>query len=348
MSNHSHRNPVIDILKALASQIIVLHHLVLYTPMTPWLEQEMPALIGLIGNQARYVVQIFLVIGGFLAAQSLFRSLNTDPSRLFASAIVVTLWKRFLRLAKPFWVAIVAVLALTWFASQIAFQADTVSPPSLLQLVSHCVLLHDIVGVDALSAGVWYVAIDFQLFALFIGLAWVAHHLAARLHMRAELLMLALAALMTSVSLLWWNTKPQMDEWAWYFAGSYGLGVLALWAKQRQQRLPMTVFICGVLSLALILQMRERLILTGFTAMLLMYSDTLRTWAMKLHSPLIGWLSDISYSIFLIHYALAMLCSAVVIALNLHSFSAHALAFVLTWGLSIGAGSVLYKLVESR
>lgn len=349
MSITPKRNPVIDILKAMASQLIVLHHLVLYTPMTPWLEEKMPNLIGLIGNQARYVVQIFLVIGGYLAAQSLFKSLTSEQAKLSsATSVLKVLWKRYLRLAKPFWAALLAVVLLAWFASHIAKHAEIPTSPSLVQLLSHFLFLHDIVGVEALSAGVWYVAIDFQLFALFVGLTWAAHQLAPHLKVRSEHLMLALVTLIACASLLWWNTKPQMDEWAWYFAGSYGLGVLAQWARQKKHRLNMTLFIITVLAGALILQMRERLVLTGITALVLMYSDTLQHWVRTLNIRPVRWLGDISYSTFLIHYAVAMVCSSVVLALHLNSFTTNSLAFLCTWALSISAGWVLHRFVESR
>ena len=40
--------------------------------MSPVLQSQWPGLLGFIADEGRYVVQIFLVIGGFLAAQSMF------------------------------------------------------------------------------------------------------------------------------------------------------------------------------------------------------------------------------------------------------------------------------------
>jgi hypothetical protein len=37
-----------------------------------------------------------------------------------------------------------------------------------------CLLLQSILGYEGLSAGVWYIAIDFQLFALLLGILWLA------------------------------------------------------------------------------------------------------------------------------------------------------------------------------
>jgi hypothetical protein len=43
-----------------------------------------------------------------------------------------------------------------------------------MQIIAHIFLLQDILGFDALSAGIWYVAIDFQLFVLLLGILWMA------------------------------------------------------------------------------------------------------------------------------------------------------------------------------
>jgi hypothetical protein len=35
---------------------------------------------------------------------------------------------------------------------------------------------------------------------------------------------------MTTVSLLVWNSRPELDDWAIYYFGAYGLGAAARWA----------------------------------------------------------------------------------------------------------------------
>lgn len=61
----------IDALKAVASQLIVLHHLAFYGPMSDVANGLAPALFSWLSQDARIAVQIFLVIGGFLAARTL-------------------------------------------------------------------------------------------------------------------------------------------------------------------------------------------------------------------------------------------------------------------------------------
>ena len=52
--------------------------------------------------------------------------------------------------------------------------------PDILQLLAHALLLQDLLDQEALSAGVWYVAIDFQLFALAVTLLWLSGRIERR------------------------------------------------------------------------------------------------------------------------------------------------------------------------
>jgi peptidoglycan/LPS O-acetylase OafA/YrhL len=336
------RNSTIDILKAFASQVIVMHHLLLYTPMSPTLQAEWPALLGFIADEGRYVVQIFLVIGGYLACQSLFSMLQQD--RLVAPWRLLK--KRYVRLAKPFWVAIAVAVILSWLAGKVAVHDEVSDLPGLMQLLAHVFLLHDVVGVEALSAGVWYVAIDLQLFALMVLMAWLSQRLGKTSWIQPEYALLLLAGAMAVSSLWWWNLHAGHDEWAWYFFGSYGLGVIAYWAQRDGKVGIGSVLIAGLLSMALWIEWRERLLLTGLTALLLLNSSRLEQLVATLARGPIRWLGDISYSVFLIHYGIAVFASSVVIALNLQGMLSNLLAFVVTWAISILAGWVLYRVVE--
>lgn len=338
------RNSTIDLLKALASQIIVLHHLLLYTPMADALQVFAPVLLGLISDEGRYVVQIFLVIGGYLASQSLFSMLE----RQHTLALWPLLKKRYLRLARPFWVAILAAVLFTWLAGQIAWHEEVSSLPSFTQLLAHVFLLHDIAGVEALSAGVWYVAIDMQLFAMLMFFGWISQKMGSARGVRPVHGLLVLVIAMAVASLWWWNRHSGHDEWAWYFFGSYGLGVMACWAQRRNQRWLGTGVVLILTGLALAIEWRERLVLTGLTALLLMHSSAIEQAMQQWVPRPVRWLGDISYSVFLIHYGVAVLASSVVIALNVQGPAMHLLAFLVTWALSIAAGWLLYRWVESR
>jgi peptidoglycan/LPS O-acetylase OafA/YrhL len=336
------RNSTIDLLKVFASQIIVIHHLLLYTPMSPILQVEWPDLLGFIANEGRYVVQIFLVIGGFLAAQALFSLFDKDR----AVAVWPLFKKRYLRLAKPFWVAIAVAVLLGWLGSKIAVHDEISSLPGFTQLLAHVFLLHDILGVEALSAGIWYVAIDLQLYAVLVLIAWASQKTGGLKFLEPAHALLLLACAMGVASLLMWNRNAEHDEWAWYFFGSYGLGVVAYWAQREGKVFFSSLLIACVLGIALWIEWRERLLLTGATALLLMNSARVERFVALIAQGPVRWLGDISYSVFLIHYGVLVFASSVVIALGLTSVAEMLLAFVATWVVSVAAGWVLHRVVD--
>src|SRR5580765_6342029 len=87
----------IDLLKVIAAQLIVLHHLAFYGPMADHVRPIAPTLINWLDDYARIAVQVFLVVGGFLAAKSLSPQ---GPSAV--SAPMRVLWRRYMKLAPPF------------------------------------------------------------------------------------------------------------------------------------------------------------------------------------------------------------------------------------------------------
>jgi peptidoglycan/LPS O-acetylase OafA/YrhL len=158
------RLPAIDAVKAIASQLIVLHHLAFYGPMTDVVYPSAEVIVRWLRDFALLAVPAFLVIGGFFAAHTLLPRIAQFRLR----TIPALLWSRYTRLLRPFVVAMICAVACAWLARMVMPHVDTPATPTLLQVVAHLFLIQDILGLDALSAGVWYVAIDFQLFALLV------------------------------------------------------------------------------------------------------------------------------------------------------------------------------------
>lgn len=256
------RMALIDALKAIGSQFIVLHHLAFYGPMSDWTQRMLPDLIDWLSQDARMAVQIFLVVGGFLAARSLApRGVLLTPEPL------MLLRKRYLRTAAPYLAALLLSLLCTELARYWMSHDSLPERAELGQFLAHALLLHSLLGVDSISAGVWYVAIDFQLFALLLGLLWLARALNGRLALSATLLLLGVI-----LSLYGFNLDPDWDIWAVYFLGSYGLGALTYWATQPRHGLKglgwLLLFALLVLG-ALAVQFRERIALALMVALLL-------------------------------------------------------------------------------
>ena len=91
------RLPFIDALKAVAVQLIVLPALACFGPMSYHAYALIPDLISWLSQHARAVVQVFLIIVGFLAARSL-----APAGSLVSAQPLPLLLKRYLKLVVPY------------------------------------------------------------------------------------------------------------------------------------------------------------------------------------------------------------------------------------------------------
>lgn len=359
MSANSSRSPLIDIVKGLACITIVWHHLAFYGPMSDIAQPLAPALMAFLYDYGRMAVQVFLVVGGYLAAASLAPQ---GVARFDYAGNAIA--KRFVRLVVPYAVALVVTVVVSALVRNWMDHPSVPDAPTLGQLVANALLLQDLVGADALSAGVWYVAIDFQLFSLSV-LVWAAvralpgpwgqHHRAA----------LARGLIVASVagSLWFFNRMAGLDMWALYFFGAYGLGMLAYWAVQAPRAHAWLAALVLMGGAALVLDFRGRIAVAVVTALCLVLAmragrggqsaeGRSALWAGLVAAPLqrmgarLAGVGQMSYSVFLVHFAVCLLVNAVVGTLWPTSAGINALGMLLAFGLSLAAGRWLYLRVE--
>jgi peptidoglycan/LPS O-acetylase OafA/YrhL len=345
MSSATSRTPLIDVAKALACVAIVWHHLAFYGPMSDIAQPLAPELIAWLYDHARMAVQVFLVLGGFLATASLAPG---GVARFDRAGAAVS--KRFVRLVVPYAVALLLTVLVSAAVRPWLDHPSVPDEPTLAQLLANALLLQDIVDEDALSAGAWYVAIDFQLFALSVLLwagvralpgAWAQRHGAA----------LAQAVVVAGVAASLWvfNRIAGLDMWAAYFFGAYGLGILAYWAVHAPRALGAAGWVAVMALLggvALALDFRGRIAVALVTALCLvaaLRTPRVRSWSG--FAPLVR-LGQMSYSVFLVHFAVCLLVNAAVSQAWPTSPWANALGMVLAFGLSLAAGRQLYLRVE--
>ena len=343
MRNDASRLPAIDALKAIACVLIVLHHLAFYGPMADIARPLMPGLIDFLFDYGRMAVQVFLVVSGFLFAT------RFNPASSALGAPLVLLFQRYTRLVVPYSAALLLAIACSAVAGVWMEHRSISEPPDLGQLLAHVLLLHDLLDQEALSAGVWYVAIDFQLFALAVLLLWLPHRLAARFPAQAGALRLLAAQLvagMTLASLFGFNRDDLWDETALYFFGSFGLGILCSWAL----RLPRPQLWLGLLTLtavaALAVDFRERIaVATGVMLFLAVAARSGLLHTLPLPAA-VSRLAQISYSVFLVHFPLSLLVNAVVSGFFPANPVVNALGMLLALAVSIAAGAEFHRRVE--
>ena len=341
--------PWIDWGKAIASQLIVWHHLAHYGPLAPRVAAAWPDLMDWLDGRALYAVQVFLVMGGYLAAHSLWPHPGTP--RVAAADWPARVARRWQRLMPTYLAALVLAVLCAALARQWMADADTPAAPTLVQLLAHLVLLQDALDQPALSAGLWYVVIDLQLFALLAALALLAGRVPTRRRRRAA------AALVVgggAASVLVFNRQPGGDELAPYFFGSYALGVLAAWGRAAATPAGRRTAAALLLSLAaagLALAWRDRLALAAVCAALLLWQPGRARLALAGAPWLratVAQLAAISYAVFLVHYPVSLLVTALVIDELPAGPAPAAAVLVFTWLLSLAAGWALTQALQAR
>jgi peptidoglycan/LPS O-acetylase OafA/YrhL len=303
--------------------------------------------MGWLADDARMAVQVFFVLGGFFTARHLSRS---QPVTL--KTVVSTLWSRYRRVGFPYLATLAIAVAANSLASRWMVHGAIAAPPSFNQLLAHVFFLHDLLGYEPLSAGIWYLAIDFQLFLLST-VAYFAVSSAARRRSRnvgpegMRRLVLCLSPLAIS-SLLWFNRDPRFDCFAIYFLGSYFLGIVL--NEVLEGRLDLRwglVYFCLVLF-ATWLDPRPRLLVATATAAII-YLEARRGDLFRwFQNPVTDYLGKISFSLFLIHYPILLLVNAWCFRNLALSPRMAILALSLAYFLSLMAGTGLHYGVERR
>ena len=342
------RSEVVDLLKAFACVLIVWHHLAFYGPMSDVVSAWAPDFIVWLYDHGRLAVQVFLVLGGYLSAKSWMRGLAQEDFKFFPRV-----WARYLRLVIPLMAALSFTVAITAVVRPF-FEHDSLSDaPSFLQVLSHVLLLQDVSNLEAFSAGVWYVAIDFQLFTIALGCAVLAHRwqsFTGRGSVVRKVFAMWLA--LTLGSVFYWNLHPSGDIWGTYFFSAYGLGLcVGSWRsmgfKFKHTSLVLLWFMLGLFSW--MQQPRIRLVIAFVVAVLLSLYEAGGCKPLPwLKARWIKALSSASYAIFLIHVGVSLGVRAVVDRFWSESLVVNALGMLSSFLLSLVMGRLLFTAVENK
>jgi hypothetical protein len=333
----------VDALKSIAAQLILWHHFVIYGPLPKTIYPHLSGLFEWLNTDARQAVQVFLVVGGFLAARALAPTPATISARITHGSVLKMIGGRYLRLIRPYGVMLIVAVLCAAAARGLMNDSDTPAAPALWQGLAHLLLLQDILGVDALSAGVWYVAIDLQLYTLLIVLLRGAQVFPAQ---RNDMTVILFCVGLTLAALLVFNLDKKMDVWGVYFFGAYGLGIMTHWAIASPHRSRWIIGLAALVVLALLVAWRERIVWAAATALFLIASSGGK-WAPP-HSirAVLASLGQTSYAVFLLHYPICLLVGALIASRWPGSLVASASGLLAAWLLSMLCGGLLYRHAE--
>ena len=341
---------LIDVLKVLAAQIIVLHHCVSYGELATAANELLPSVGSFLFDYGRYAVQVFLVVAGYLAAQSVgtLMAIGHTHSNGFGTRLVLQLaMRRYLRLVGPFVVALLITMVCASLARQWSTDEYIGQPETIAQVLAHLFLLQGVLGYESISAGVWYVAIDWQLFTALA----VVYAVFQRPLMRIGVMSILIVA-----SLLYFNRHTDYENSFIYFIGSYGLGVFAYWASSMNaikanlrlvsaKKILLAITFIVLVSALHSVWLRNYLAL-GIAFLLLYAGNRPNPHPQSRLASAMQWASARAYCAFLIHFAFILLANTAFVAWHVESpaigLGFIALVSVLSW---IAAGC-LYRWVE--
>jgi peptidoglycan/LPS O-acetylase OafA/YrhL len=341
---------LIDALKVLAAQIIVLHHCVSYGEIASAAKELLPSVTTFLFDYGRYAVQVFLVVAGYLAAQSAEKAIaigHSNPGAFGTKLLLQLAIRRYLRLVGPYVVALFITIVCASLARQWSTDEYIGQPETIAQVLAHLFLLQGVLGYESISAGVWYVAIDWQLFTALAVIYAV---------FRRQMVRIGVISILIVASLLYFNRHASFENSFIYFIGSYGLGILAYWASGLnaiKANLPwvsakkVLLVIAFIVLVSALHSVWLRNYLALGIAFLLLYAGNRpypdpQSWP----ANAMQWASARAYCAFLIHFAFILLANTALLGLHLESpaigLGLIAVVSVLSW---IAAG-YLYRWVE--
>ena len=271
------------------------------------------------------IVQIFLVMGGFLASQSLAKSSATFGGySANQHALLKVILNRYLRLFAPYCIALIVTVACAWCARFWVQDEFVGKSETLSQFLAHLFFLQGLLGLDSISAGVWYVAIDWQLYTfLAIALTLLPTY-------RSVIWFITILVI---GSLLYFNRHSEYDSFFVYFIGSYGLGVLAHFGSSQYGRLlentqvhRLSKILIVAVGLVIVVSSLHEIWLRNFLAffvavILLFWGNDSRLDSKNVKCQalmrMIVWGSHRSYCAFLIHFSFILLANTIYIACGL-------------------------------
>lgn len=362
----------VDGLRGLAALAIVVFHIWWYEPAPYPALESAHWIFDAAFLKIRVGVQVLLVISGFVIAYTLRATwVNFGEVTSFIS-------RRLVRLVPTYWVAIAVVIFVDILCRNLLGLASPIDGDvSISRVTAHMTFLQDVFDHEALSAGMWTVCIEVQFYLVAV-VGWgVAQRVFARPvstepRPAAAALMVVFAPA-AFVCLFHWRAVHETSPWVIHFFWMFFIGMVTWWRLDRTLSFSVFAAIMGIGILELIFDARLRYDFWNAvfssthstnaeieswryengiaisTALAIFYAGSRN----RLHSWLnwrwLQYVGKISYSLYLIHFPVCHLVTAVawrVCGDSPTSIQAIVILLASLWA-SLVAAHILYELVEA-
>ena len=329
------RQQFVTALRAVASIIIVWHHFALYPPLREWAAPLMGDALDWLEINAR-ATQVFFVVGGYVMALSMSRqSWNLAQLRKF-------IVQRYYRLGVPYLGAIVLAVASYVVARGYLPDAVVGDVVSLPQFIAHLFFVQDILGYEQLSAGLWFVCINFQL-----GLVYaLCLLLRDTIGLKKVDMVVLLGWPLAVFSLFYFNLNDGWDQWWLYFFPYFFMGTVIHRSLHGDgSRLGFWLYELLFVA-AMVFEWRWRLLSASVVGFLL-YSSLHSGWGQNWpRNRAILWIGNASYSLFLVHFPVLMVVATIWTRQGWISPIGATAGLFVAFGLSLATAALFHRWVE--
>ena len=328
--------PLLVALRAVAALIIVWHHYAFYGPLSDWAGPLAGDALNWLAQHAR-ATQVFFAIGGYVLALSLeTRHWGWRETGAFIA-------QRYCRLGLPYLAAIAMVVLACIFARGWLPESLLGTPVSLAQFLAHLFFLQDILGYEQLSAGLWFVCINFQLCLIYVTLLWLRDNIGSG---RIDFVGLGGWALALS-SLFHFNLDAaSWDSWSLYFFPYFFMGVIVHRTLSRGAGYGEFWLYIAAFVIAMAFEWRWRLGSAVAVGILLIVAEQSGLSARWPRNRLIARLGEISFSLFLVHFPVLLVIATIWARLGWNSPVAALAGLFTAFAASITVASAFYRWIE--
>lgn len=334
------RNPeglsLITLLRAIAAITILGHHYAIYPPLREWASPLLGEQLDWLQEYAR-ATQVFFVIGGYVLARSLAHHQWT------LRGVRAFLASRYLRLGIPYVAVIVMTIPIISLAREWVPDEVLGQPISLPQFLAHLLFLQGVLGYEQLSAGLWFVCINFQICLVYVALLWIRDTL---IHRKIDLCGL-LGWGLSIASLFHFNLDEQWDNWFLYFFPYFFFGVVIQRSREQPGLKREFWLFLLVLLAAMLYEWRWRLGIASIVGLLVFLSETSGYNKLPFKIGPVRRLGEISYSLFLVHFPVLLLVSTLWTQLDWTGPGEAAIGLLVAFAASIAVAEVFFRFIET-
>lgn len=330
----------LDALRAFASLTILWHHFALYPPLREWAAPLAGGILDWFEHHAR-ATQVFFVVGGYVMARTMhdrrwdFRG---------AGGFVVL---RYCRLGIPYLAVIALVIPVCAFGRGWLPDPVVGGVPTLPQLLAHVFFLQDVLGYEQLSAGLWFVCINFQLGLIYLAGLLLRDLLPKTGIRRIPDASLAIGWVLSALGLFHFNLNPGWDRWALYFYPYFFMGIVVhRGLKDRAGQIGFWCFM-AMLVAAMAYDWRWRLLSALVVGGLLFVAEKTGFGGRWPRTRWVLMLGRVSYSLFLIHFPVLVLVASVWSRMGWTSPWAGVAGLLAAFGLSVAAAMAFFRWIEA-